>query len=130
MNVDESFCASSSSAIKKVMYVTMLGCLLNMLGGVSGEDCGIFVFAQPQQARAEIAPADAQPLGDGSKLLEKQCLNCHVIEKLVRYRKSREQWEQTITKMINNDGVVLTEAEKAALLDYLISIKKTPKNDT
>lgn len=130
MNIRESFCASSSSVIKKVMYLTISGCLLNMIGGVSEGVDGIFVFTQPRQAMAQKAPAEAQPLGEGYKLLEKQCLSCHVIEKIVRYRKSRDQWEQTITNMINNNGVVLTEAEKAAIVDYLVSTKKTAKSDT
>ena len=46
------------------------------------------------------------------------------MEKLTRYRKSKEQWELTITSMIKNDGVVLTEAEQAVLVEYFVSLKK------
>ncbi len=80
-------------------------------------------LTHPRCAMAETGPT-AQPPGDGAQLLEKQCLNCHPIEKLSRYRKSRDQWEQATTSMISGYGVVLTESEKEVVLDYLAKIKR------
>jgi len=110
-------------AIKKALFATLALCLCDMLGGTLGDTPHLLVF-QPHQALAETTPAAAQPGGDGAKILDKHCLNCHVIEKISHYRKSKEQWEQTIANMIANDGVVLTEAEKTALLDYFASLRK------
>lgn len=110
--------------MRKAFSLATAVCFFNLAGGSFGETHSLLAFIQPRQAQAETAPAAAQPQSDGPQLLDKHCLNCHVIEKITHYRKSREQWAQTLANMIKNDGVVLTEAEQTVLLDYFVSLKK------
>lgn len=95
--------------ISKTLFATLALCLL--------------AFSLTGRAAAEPVPA-APAGGDGPQLLDKHCTGCHVIEKLTRYRKSKEQWEQTMNNMIKEDGVVLTDPEKTALIDHLLNLKK------
>jgi hypothetical protein len=69
--------------------------------------------SQPTQASPSATPAL-----DGATLLEKRCSVCHSANRPKQVRKTREQWEQTVTRMIGK-GAQLTEAEKAVLVDYL-----------
>lgn len=99
--------------------------LFNLSAAMLGADLGLIAFMAPPAALAESAPATTPAPTAAPQLLDKHCISCHVLEKLTRYRKSREQWEQTLASMIKNDGVVLTEAEQTVLVDYFVSLKKT-----
>ncbi len=55
---------------------------------------------------------------DGSTLLETRCSVCHSADRAKRAKKTLEEWDQTVTRMIDK-GANLTEAEKSVLLDYL-----------
>lgn len=58
------------------------------------------------------------PALDGAALLDTRCSVCHSTDRVKRARKTAEQWEQTVTRMIGK-GAQLTEAEKKVLVDYL-----------
>lgn len=61
----------------------------------------------------------AEPTAMGSAaLLEARCSTCHSISKATQARKTLEEWDQTVTRMIGK-GAQLTDAEKAALIEYL-----------
>lgn len=65
---------------------------------------------------------------DGERILENRCGECHLVEKVRKYRrKTKEQWEMTIAHKIDM-GVDLTKEEQAALLDYLVSLYPKKKN--
>lgn len=55
---------------------------------------------------------------DGAALLEKRCSVCHPAAKPKGAKKSKEQWEATVTKMMGK-GAKLTADEKKALVDHL-----------
>jgi hypothetical protein len=55
---------------------------------------------------------------NGPTLLETRCSFCHGANKPRQAKKTPQQWEQTVTRMIGK-GAKLTESEKAVLLDYL-----------
>lgn len=62
-------------------------------------------------------PEDTAAL-NGATLLDTRCSICHSADKPRQAKKTHEQWEQTVTRMISH-GARLTEAEKKVLLDYL-----------
>jgi len=75
--------------------------------------------SQPTQALPSgTALAAEKPALDGATLLEKRCSVCHSADRPRQAKKTREQWEQTVTRMIGK-GAQLTEAEKTVLVDYL-----------
>jgi len=75
--------------------------------------------SQPTQAPpvATALPAE-KPTLDGATLLDARCSVCHSADRAKQAKKTREQWDQTVTRMVGK-GAQLTEAEKTVLLDYL-----------
>ena len=71
-----------------------------------------------------ISPAISADLLAGEVVLEKNCGQCHLVEKVIKYRrKTREQWERTLRNKLKM-GVELTEAEHTDLINYLLSLKR------
>jgi hypothetical protein len=64
-----------------------------------------------------VSPAE-MPAQDGATLLEARCSTCHSADRAKQVTKTRDGWDQTVTRMIDK-GAQLTEAEKTALVDYL-----------
>jgi len=58
---------------------------------------------------------------DGARLLEERCSVCHKIEIPKSARKSRAEWDKTVTRMINR-GAKLSPEEKRALVRYLARV--------
>lgn len=57
---------------------------------------------------------------DGAALLKSRCSQCHVIQRLEQFKKSRSGWELAL-KQMEALGVRLNDEEKGVLLDYLLS---------
>jgi hypothetical protein len=64
-----------------------------------------------------ILPGETSAV-NGATLLDTRCSVCHSANRPKKAKKTREQWEQTVTRMIGK-GAKLSEAEKAVLVDYL-----------
>jgi len=62
--------------------------------------------------------ADGKKGPDGAELLEKRCSVCHQSSRPKAAKKTHEQWEATVTRMMGK-GAKLDDAEKKALIDYL-----------
>ncbi len=75
--------------------------------------------ATPQPTQAPAAPAQT----DGATLLETRCSVCHSADRPKQAKKTADQWNQTVTRMMGK-GAKLTEAEKTVLLDYLAKTYK------
>jgi cytochrome c5 len=75
--------------------------------------------SQPTQASPSLTvPAAETPALDGATLLDTRCSSCHSADRAKQAKKTPEQWDQTVTRMIGQ-GAQLTEAEKRVLVDYL-----------
>ena len=70
------------------------------------------------KGREAAAAIDENLTEPGASLLATRCSVCHSADRAQRARKSREQWQETVTRMIAN-GALLTEEEKVVLIDYL-----------
>jgi mono/diheme cytochrome c family protein len=71
---------------------------------------------QPTQV-PEGAPPE-MPAIDGAQLLETRCSVCHSVDRAKQAKKTHDEWDQTVTRMIGK-GAQLTEEEKTVLVDYL-----------
>lgn len=58
------------------------------------------------------------PAGDARALLEERCASCHTLDRVVQVRQSRDEWEQTLDRMITR-GAQLNDEEWELLLDFL-----------
>lgn len=69
-----------------------------------------------------LAPlAGCSPSTDGidpAALLEERCGSCHSVSIPKNARKSRSDWDETVTRMVNK-GARLSPAEKKALVGHL-----------
>jgi len=70
------------------------------------------------QEETEEQPAEPAPEGDGAALLEERCTVCHGLDRTTSARKTREEWEQTVTRMVSK-GTELNDEEQAILITYL-----------
>ena len=60
----------------------------------------------------------AAPAEDGASLLEKRCSVCHPAEKPKSAKKTMDQWDSTVSRMIEK-GAQLNAGEKKILVDHL-----------
>lgn len=70
-----------------------------------------------KQSPAAVTPT-VNTVPDGAKLLDGRCSSCHGADKPKQARKTLDQWDKTVSRMIDK-GARLTESEKAVLLEYL-----------
>jgi cytochrome c5 len=70
------------------------------------------------QEETEEQPAEPAPGGDGAALLEERCTVCHGLDRTTAALKTREEWEQTVTRMVAK-GAELNEEEQDMLITYL-----------
>lgn len=71
--------------------------------------------SQPTQAPVSAGGASA---ADGQTLMNTRCSVCHSTDRIMQAKKTPDQWDQTVTRMISH-GAQLTDAEKTVLVDYL-----------
>ena len=64
------------------------------------------------------APLGDQAALDGRTLLEERCTACHSIERTTGQKMTRDEWEETVTRMVNK-GAELNEEETTILVDFL-----------
>lgn len=84
---------------------------------------------KPSEAPPEVAalnstaqtPAMSQSASsqNGLSILESRCARCHTAHWLMKTKKTRTEWEKTLTQMETN-GVLLSDTEKDDLIDYLV----------
>lgn len=72
-------------------------------------------------AAAQPAPPTATPAAeapDPKAILEGACTMCHGLDFIAERRKSHDDWEFTVSRMIDK-GAALDEASAALVVDYL-----------
>jgi cytochrome c5 len=74
--------------------------------------------APPTEVSQEEPPTEPPPAGDGAALLEERCTVCHGLDRVTSAQKTREQWEQTVVRMVGK-GAELNEKEQEILIAYL-----------
>jgi cytochrome c5 len=93
-----------------ILAALVLMAVLAACGGTSEE---------PTQAPApDTAVPDQAPDLDGEALLDARCSGCHSADRARQVTKTRDEWDQSVTRMIDK-GAQLTEEEKTFLVDYL-----------
>ncbi len=62
-------------------------------------------------------------LQEGSSLLQTRCTQCHSLKTIQQAKKTRAEWEKTLSKM-ESFGAKISDTEKNVLLDYITSVNK------
>ena len=76
--------------------------------------CGGSPAGQP----ASDEPAEELLALDGETLLKDRCTDCHDLDRTTRAQKTREEWDDTVARMVDK-GTKLTDEEQTVLVDYL-----------
>ena len=63
---------------------------------------------------------DALPAGEGKEILATRCTLCHNVERITGRRFAREDWQDTVSRMIGY-GAPVNNDQKTALVNYLAS---------
>ena len=74
--------------------------------------------ATPTQPPEEQQPTTQPVSADGAVLLQDRCGTCHGLDRVTSVRKTREEWEQTVTGMVAK-GAKLDQDELETLIAYL-----------
>ena len=61
---------------------------------------------------------NALPAGPGRDLVEKNCVSCHSIRNVTSMRATKDEWNATLNKMIEN-GATISDEEADVILQYL-----------
>src|SRR4051812_7155921 len=89
----------------------------SMREGTSAMRYGICVAALLAAPVAGVA----QPPAGASQAFQKVCAECHVLETVTAQRRTRAQWQESISSMIAR-GAKGTEEEFSLILDYLTTV--------
>ena len=73
---------------------------------------------EPPKAQPTTPPTVAAPAGGGAELLNARCTVCHNLDRVKSAKKTREQWTQTVSRMVGK-GAKLNADEQAAVVEYL-----------
>lgn len=77
----------------------------------------------PLTATPEAEDSLIVPEGSGATLLQTHCAQCHSVKLLEHTRKSRADWEKTLSRMERHSGP-LSDAEKLLVLEHLTTSAK------
>ena len=76
-------------------------------GGIAGSGLNAWHQSQEQDAKS-------------IQVLTNNCARCHPIDRVTAMRRSRAQWEETITTMITARGAQVSDDDFTTILDYLV----------
>lgn len=68
-------------------------------------------------------PAITGSTDPGAQLVQAKCTMCHTIDRVEEAEKSREEWVTSVDRMKSN-GLVVTDAEYATIVDFLSGTTK------
>ena len=86
---------------------------LILVVGVVLSVLGLAACAGQAEEPAEVV---AEQPADGESMLQDSCTKCHGLDTVTSAQKTRDEWEQTVDRMIQKGADVM---DKEALLDYL-----------
>jgi mono/diheme cytochrome c family protein len=67
-----------------------------------------------------LATLTPVPAGANAEtIMSANCVGCHTLERVVNAKKTRDEWDQTVTKMIR-----LSASDQKVLVDYLAATYK------
>ena len=76
--------------------------------------------ATPPPTQPTTTPAQVL---DGKALMNERCTVCHSTERIQAAKKSKAEWETTVSRM-KGKGAKLNDAETTALIDFLAATYK------
>lgn len=56
---------------------------------------------------------------DAAQLFESKCGICHSIDRPRSKKKTRQEWDATVTRMKNSNGAPITDSEAALIIEHL-----------
>jgi cytochrome c oxidase cbb3-type subunit III len=96
---------------------TLLASFLGVaLTGAAGSLFALAASAQPSAARATPRPTATQ-LKDA---FVRACTKCHPPERVTATRRTKAQWEESITQMVTSRGAVVSADDYDLVLEYLV----------
>ena len=60
------------------------------------------------------------PEGAGKELIFKNCQACHELDRILKKRRSPNEWKMLVQKMIE-EGLEISDKDKKTVIDYLVT---------
>lgn len=84
-----------------------------------GETRSALTAHKPQAPRLPPpVPESVLPAGQNRALVVEMCTSCHPADLVASQRRTREEWDSTVARMIKR-GAIPTDPEKTLILEYL-----------
>lgn len=98
-----------------ITFITLLcGAILGL--GIGMGIIDLYVYAKDKPGSSNPWGLESDP---AMGLVLANCGNCHTPYLITHHRRSREDWEKTITKMVSNGMTAPPDLVRTMLLDYL-----------
>lgn len=97
------------STLTATAFVTLILASAMLVGcGTSGADTG-------NGGTVTVPGTGTGLVGDGAALVESKCTTCHNLERVDAASKDLAGWQTTITRMVQQNGAVITPGEQSAI---------------
>jgi cytochrome c5 len=105
--------------MRKLLLPILFILIVTVIGVACGGPASAPTATTPP-AKPTTAPAQAL---DGKALMNERCTVCHSTERIQAAKKSKAEWETTVSRM-KGKGAKLNDAETTALIDFLAATYK------
>lgn len=106
--------------MRKLLPPILFILIVTVIGVACGGPASAPTATSDLPAKPTTAPAQAL---DGKALMNERCTVCHNTERIQAAKKTRADWEATVSRMKGN-GAKLNDAETTALIDFLAATYK------
>jgi hypothetical protein len=79
------------------------------------------LVALPLALPGALRAQDELPEGDGKKVVEKVCTECHGTDEITSIKRTPDQWRRLVTDMLDRRETKTSEEEVKQIIDYLIA---------
>lgn len=110
-------------------HLRVVAVALLLVAAIAVIGCGSEAAEEPVTPPAVEEPADSgtepgvstdePPLSEGEQLARSKCSSCHPYSQVESAKKDRAGWESTVDRMIQQNGAVLSDSERDAIVRYL-----------
>lgn len=107
-------CSDGTSIAPRLAVLVAAGALT-----VAATGCYLRSAPVTSSASTTTSSVGASSAVSGPDLLAGRCSRCHGLERVNAKRLSRTDWESIVRRMQTN-GLYLSDAERAAIVDYLV----------
>lgn len=108
--------------VAALIFAGSVGCKEEFGAGLEGPKETPAAKSPTAAIKPGPAATPTAAIADAAAVVKAQCTKCHGIEKVEGSKFDAAKWDETVTRMQKKEnGAVLTDAERKAVLGYLLA---------